>query len=129
MNKEDYFYPSDLLDEQIEPKKYNFDRPWGVPVRYHDFSEYQSKITPDIVEFHLSYSDLNLNINDFLEGTYECGYVVHAPELFSGSRLMDLASPDNEYRQFSISETQRVIDVTRALNKYFPSTERCHDSC
>ncbi len=124
MNKEDYFYASDLLDKRTEPNKYDFDRPWGVPVRYHDFSEYQSKIAPDIFEFHLSYSDLNLNIDDFFEGIYECGYVVHAPELFSGSRLMDLASPDNEYRQFSVLETQRVIDATRALNKYFPATER-----
>lgn len=124
MSKEDYFYPSDLQDKRIEPKKYSFDRPWGVPVRYHDFSEYLSKIKPDIVEFHLSYTDLDLNIEDFLEDTYECGFVVHAPELFSGSRLMDLASPNDEYRNFSILETQRVIDTTKALKKFFPSTER-----
>ena len=124
MTKEDYFYPSDLQDKRIEPKKYSFDRPWGVPVRYHDFAEYQSKIKPDIVEFHLSYTDLDLNVEDFLEGTYECGFVVHAPELFSGSRLMDLASPNDEYRNFSILETQRVIDTTNALKKFFPSTER-----
>ena len=46
------------------------------------------------------------------------------PELFSGSRLMDLASPDEEYRQYSVRETQRVIDITRSLKKYFPATER-----
>jgi len=124
MNKEDYFYPSDLEDKRIEPKKYSFDRPWGVPVRYHDFLEYKSKIKPDIVEFHLSYSDLDLNINDFFDTKYDCGFVVHAPELFSGSRLMDLASPDDEYRQFSILETQRVIDVSKALKSYFPSTAK-----
>ncbi|MDB4229103.1 N-acetylneuraminate synthase family protein [Paracoccaceae bacterium] len=124
MREEDYFYPSDLQDNRIEPKEYSFDRPWGVPVRYHDFAEYQSKIKPDIIEFHLSYTDLDLNIEDFLEGTYECGFVVHAAELFSGSRLMDLASPNDEYRKFSILETQRVIDTTRALKRYFPSTER-----
>ena len=124
MIEEDYFYPSDLQDNRIEPKKYSFDRPWGVPVRYHDFAEYQSKIKPDIMEFHLSYTDLDLNIEDFFEGTYECGFVVHAPELFSGSRLMDLASPNDEYRKFSILETQRVIDTTRALKRHFPSTER-----
>ena len=37
---------------------------------------------------------------------------------------MDLASPDEEYRQFSIMETQRVIDITRQLKKFFPKTER-----
>jgi len=124
MKEEDYFYPSDLQDGRVEPRNYNFDRPWGVPVRYHDFAEYESKIQPDIFEFHLSYSDLDLNIDDYLSGPYNCGFVIHAPELFSGSRLMDLASPDSEYREFSIAETQRVINITRALKKYFPATDR-----
>lgn len=124
MQEEDYFYPSDLEDTRVESKSYSFKRPWGVPVRYHDFSEYISKISPDFFEFHLSYSDLGLNIDDFLTGEYDCGFVVHAPELFSGSRLMDLASPNEEYRQFSLQETQRVIDITRHLKKYFPLTER-----
>ena len=124
MLEEDYFYPSDLLDSRVEPKDYNFNRPWGVPVRYHDFSEYKNKICPNIFEFHLSYSDLDLNIEDYLNGEYECGFVVHAPELFSESRLMDLASPDKAYREFSIKETQKVIDITRSLKKYFPSTQR-----
>ena len=124
MDEEDYFYPSDLADERVEPRNYSFDRPWGVPVRYHDFAEYNAKISPDMIEFHLSYSDLDLNIDEFLSGTYDCGFVVHAPELFSGSRLMDLASPDEDYRKFSIIETQRVIDVTRKLKKYFPMTKR-----
>mgnify|MGYP001225124521 CR=1 FL=1 len=124
MLEEDYFYPSDLQDTRVEPKSYSFNRPWGVPVRYHDFGEYSSRIRPDVFEFHLSYSDLDLNIDKFLSGEYECDFVVHAPELFSGSRLMDLASPDAEYRQYSVTETQRVIDITRALKKYFPTTDR-----
>jgi len=124
MLEEEYFYPSDLQDMRVEPRNYKFNRPWGVPVRYHDFSEYSAKISPNSFEFHLSYSDLSLNIDDFLTGEYECDFVVHAPELFSGSRLMDLASPDEEYRQYSVKETQRVIDITRSLKKYFPMTER-----
>lgn len=121
--EEDYFYPSDLQDTRVEPKNYSFKRPWGVPVRYHDFNEYNSKINPDCFEFHLSYSDLDLNIDEFLAKKYDCGFVVHAPELFAGSRLMDLATPDEEYRQYSLRETQRVIDITRSLKKYFPRTE------
>ena len=124
MLEEDYFYPSDLQDTRVEPKSYSFNRPWGVPVRYHDFGEYSSKIRPDIFEFHLSYSDLDLNIGEFLRGEYECGFVVHSPVLFSGSRLMDLASPDAKYRQYSVTMTQQVIDITHALKKYFPTTDR-----
>lgn len=121
---EGFFFPSDLEEKRIEPGQYHFSRPWGVPVRYHDFSEYNLRINPDLFEFHLSYSDMELNIADYLEGTYDCDFVVHAPELFSASRLMDLATPDEAYRDFSIRETQRVIDITRELKKYFPKTQR-----
>ena len=124
MSEEDYFYPSDLKDNRAEPKSYSFSRPWGIPVRFHDFQEYSNKINPDLFEFHLSYADMELNIDDYLTDEYKCDFVVHAPELFSGSRLMDLASPDKEYQQYSIEETQRVINMTRNLKKYFPKTER-----
>jgi sialic acid synthase SpsE/sugar phosphate isomerase/epimerase len=122
--EEDFFYPSDLQNGRTEPRVYHFRRPWGVPVRYHDFKEYESRIKPDIFEFHLSYSDMELNPDDFLSGTYPCGFVVHAPELFAGSRLMDLASPDEAYRTQSVRETQRVIDITRDLKRFFPGTSR-----
>lgn len=124
VEEEGFFFQSDLNERLIEPGHYSFSRPWGVPVRYHDFKEYNDRISADLIEFHLSYSDMDLNIADFLEGTYDCDFVVHAPELFSNSRLMDLATPDDEYRQFSIRETQRVIDITRELKQYFPKTKR-----
>lgn len=124
LNEEDFFYPSDLKDERIEPRPYSFGRPWGVPVRYHDFQEYNARIKPDLFEFHLSYSDMELKPDDFLTGTYACGFVVHAPELFANSRLMDLASPDEAYRAQSVLETQRVINITRDLKRFFPQTQR-----
>ena len=124
MIEEDFFYPSDLADDRIEPRSYHFSRPWGVPVRYHDFQEYQARLKPDLFEFHLSYSDMELKPDDFLHGVYHCGFVVHAPELFANSRLMDLASPDEAYRAQSVVETQRVVDITRDLKRFFPQTTR-----
>ncbi len=124
MLEEDYFYSSDLQDTRINPKNYKFNRPWGIPVRYHDFEEYNTKISPDLFEFHLSYLDLKLDISKYLSGEYANGFIVHAPELFSQSRLMDLASPNKKYRLYSIKETQKVIEITRSLKKYFPNTER-----
>ncbi len=124
MGEEDFFYPSDLKDERIEPRPYHFLRPWGVPVRYHDFKEYAARIHPDVWEFHLSYSDMELDPAEFLDGPYTANFVVHAPELFTGSRLMDLATPDDVYRKESLRETQRVIDITRNLKRFFPNTER-----
>ena len=93
-----------------------------IPGPHHDFREYAARIRPDLWEFHLSYSDMDLNPADYLDGPYQAGLVVHAPELFSGSRLMDLATPDDACRNESIRETQRVIDITRNLKRFFPNT-------
>ena len=123
MAEEDFFYPSDLADTRAEPRAYSFSRPWGVPVRYHDFKTYAQRIKPDVWEFHLSYSDMQLKPADYLAGTYDAEFVVHAPELFAGSHLMDLASPDAAYRAQSLAETQRVIDITRELKRFFPRTK------
>lgn len=124
MDNEDFFYTSDLSNVHIHPREYSFDRPWGVPIRFHDFRNYADRIKPDLWEFHLSYSDMDLNPIKYLDGPYSAKFVVHAPELFSGSRLMDLATPDNNYRKESIGETQRVIDLTRNLKSFFPNTHR-----
>ena len=96
----------------------------GYSCRYHDFNEYVNKVTPDLFEFHLSYTDMDLEISNFLGAEYPQDFVVHAPELFSGGRLMDLASIDKNYRSFSIEQTQRVIDITRRLKRYFPKTAK-----
>jgi N-acetylneuraminate synthase len=67
---------------------------------------------------------MDLQPDEFLTSVSNCGFVVHAPELFANSRLMDLASPDKAYRQHSISETQRVIEITRDLKRFFLGTTR-----
>ncbi len=124
MRADDYFFASDLEEYAARPRPYRFTRPWGVPVRYHDALSFITRCKPDVIEFHLSYQDMDRDPASYFTGTYAVGFVVHAPELFSGSRLMDLASADEDYRQFSIRETQRVIDIARSLKHYFPSTER-----
>lgn len=124
MKMDDYFFTSDVESDAVKPRAYSFGRPWGVPVRFHDALNFIDRSSPDIVEFHLSYEDMERDPFNYFSGTYEIGFVVHAPELFSGSRLMDLASPDEDYREFSIQQTQKVIDVTRALKRYFPTTAR-----
>jgi N-acetylneuraminate synthase len=122
MAEEDFFFASDLGQGRVAARQYRFGRPWGVPVRYHDFARYAKGATFDFVEFHLSYSDMDIRIEDYLKGTYDFGFAVHAPELFAGSHLMDLASPDADYLAESMRETQRVIDITRQLKRHFPRT-------
>ena len=124
MAKEDFFYKSDIDSNYVTPKEYQFNRPWGVPVRYHDFNQYDGLVSPDLYEFHLSYSDMDLEVEKYINEKKDCDFVVHAPELFAGSKLMDLASPDADYRNESIKETQRVIDITKNLKDFFPKTLR-----
>lgn len=124
MAADDYFFQSDLDDGAAKARRYRFGRPWGVPVRYHDMERFLEICEPDIIEFHLSYSDMERDPAAYLSGTYDLGFVVHAPELFAGSKLMDLAAPDEALRRYSLEQTQAVIDITRGLKKYFPKTKR-----
>ncbi|WP_454626245.1 N-acetylneuraminate synthase family protein [Bradyrhizobium cenepequi] len=115
-------YPSDIseLDEsRIETDKLNFERPWGVAVRHRDADKLIKSMSPDFVEFHLSYRDLAINDAEFLAESYPCGLIVHAPELFEGDHILDLTTPDDTYRSRSIREMQRVIAKTKALARRF----------
>jgi len=119
-----YFFASDLGENASSPRPYKFRRPWGVPVRYHDAKAFIDRCQPNLVEFHLSYQDMDRDPAEYFSAPYDIDFIVHAPELFAGSRLMDLASSDPAYRQFSIEQTQRVIDITRSLKRFFPETTR-----
>ncbi len=118
------FYPSDLDARGATCRDYAFRRPFGIPVRPHDFAAMHARSNLTLVEFHLSYKDLALAPEGFLQGPYPQQLVVHAPELFAGDHVLDLCSADEAYRRHSIAEMQRVIDLTRAFKPYFPATPR-----
>jgi N-acetylneuraminate synthase len=120
----DFFYPSDLEVEQVKARPYNFKRPWGVPVRYHDFKTLLSQSNPDLLEFHLSYKDLEVDVGQYINQIYDLDLVVHAPELFAGDHVLDLSSQDKDYREISIKELQRVIDITQQLKPFFKKATR-----
>ena len=115
----DFFFPSDLVQKQVSARDYKFNRPWGVPVRYHDFKTILAKSSPDLLEFHLSYKDLEQDIYQYFDQPLDLDLVIHSPELFSGDHVLDLCSPNKEYRKRSIEEMQRVIDITRNLTPFF----------
>jgi sialic acid synthase SpsE/sugar phosphate isomerase/epimerase len=120
MKEGDFFFPSDLDDSAARPRPFHFKRPYGLPVRYHDAKRLASAAPFDLFEFHLSYKDLDEGIAKHLGGQrFDMDLVVHSPELFAGDHIMDLCSSDAAYRQRSIDELQRVVDVTRALMSYF----------
>jgi N-acetylneuraminate synthase len=51
------------------------------------------------------------------------GLVIHAPELFAGDHTLDLSTADDNYRNHSIQELQRVIDISKDLRKRFKCDE------
>ncbi len=120
----DFFFPSDLRDAVNQVRPYRFERPFGIPVRFHDYRALASKTNLDFVEFHLSYMDLELRPADFIEGPQSIGLAVHSPELFAGDHIMDLATEDEAHRHQSIAELERVCDMTRGLKALFPKTQR-----
>jgi sialic acid synthase SpsE/sugar phosphate isomerase/epimerase len=115
----DFFYPSDLESAKVKARPYRFSRPWGIPVRYHDFVTIVHQTNPDLLEFHLSYKDLEQDISQYFDQSYNLDLVVHSPELFAGDHVLDLCSRNDDYRQRSIEHLQRVIDVTRQLKPFF----------
>ncbi len=119
MKAGDFFYPSDLQPSTFVPRDYSFDRPWGLPVRFHDWRDLLNKSNPDFLEFHLSYRDLDADLAVAIPDALDLGLVVHSPDLFEGDTVLDLASADPAIRAASIVGLQRVIDLTRQLTPKF----------
>jgi sugar phosphate isomerase/epimerase/CMP-N-acetylneuraminic acid synthetase len=118
------FFPTDIEDRRIEPRAFAFARPWGIPVRYHDYRAMLDLAPLPFLEYHLSYKDMDEDLRTWFDAPLPISFAVHAPELFAGDHVLDLASPDEAYRAHSIAQLQRVIDVTRALKPWHQGPER-----
>lgn len=119
----DVFFPSDLEAPAATPRRYTFNQPFGLPVRYHDISVFSQVSNLDLVEIHLSYKDLEVDLDEVLPERQGIGLVIHAPELFACDHTLDLCSEDETYRQHSIAELQRVVDISRDLRQRFECPE------
>ncbi len=120
----DMFFESDIIQKAKKKNHYTFSRPYGIPVRFHDYANLTNDMQLDFVEFHLSYHDMDVKLEDFFAGPEAIGYAVHSPELFAGDHIMDLASKDESYRQRSIHELNSVVSVAKSLGHYFPATQK-----
>ena len=120
----DFLFPSDLGGETHGPRKYNFSQPFGIPVRYHDLNVLGTLSNFDLLEFHLSYHDLEEKIENHLIKKMSMDFLVHAPELFQGDHILDLCSFDKDYRRCSIENLRKVVDVTMQLGEWFVKSER-----
>jgi N-acetylneuraminate synthase len=116
IRRDDYFTEDDLNENVREYHTYEFRRKWGLVVRYHDIDTILKKSSPDFLEFHLSYDDVD---HDFKIKDYQQDLIVHAPELFRGDDLLDLCATDEAKRKASVANLQKVIAVTRKIRRHF----------
>ena len=118
----DFFYDGDLGVAQIDRREFSFRRPWGPPVRFHDFRSLVRGSNADFVEFHFSYKDLDLDFDEIFPADADPApyfFTTHTPDLFSGDFILDLASEDPEIWARSITELQRTVDITRSMRPHF----------
>jgi N-acetylneuraminate synthase len=120
----DLLFESDIAPKIVKKLNYDFTRPYGIPARYHDYKALIDGMQIDFVEFHLSYHDIDVKLDDFFNSQLSIGYAVHAPELFAGDHILDLASEDKDYLERSIFELNRTVAVAKALQKFFPLTPK-----
>ncbi len=120
----DFFFESDITPQVTKKEHYVFSRPYGIPVRFHDYRSLIEDMRIDFVEFHLSYHDLEVKLADYFKGPQRIGFAVHSPELFAGDHILDLASDDIGYLAHSIVELKRTIAVADQLRYYFPATPK-----
>ena len=117
-----FFEESDLGEPPIQLKNdFQILGNWGIPVRYHDYLHFSTLLNAKMWEFHLSYKDLEIDASTLQFSQSEAELIVHAPELFADSHLLDLTSPDSNYRSLSITNMKKVIEQTKMLGKYFNS--------
>ncbi len=120
----DILFNSDLIENLLEPRKYSFSRPFGIPVRYHDLDMLSKSSNFNLLEFHLSYKDLLEDEAQYFTKALDMELIVHAPELFRGDHLLDLCSKNEDYRAQSIQNLQEVINVTKRLNNWFTKSRK-----
>lgn len=118
-NPGDYFWESDIVGNSVNIEAIQFERPYGVPVRYHDFNLLYRRGGLSFVEFHLSYKDLTVPLEEVFKDYHDVNYAIHAPELFQGDHILDLASENESYRNKSILHLQATISHALKIGKYF----------
>ncbi len=120
----DVLFPSDLGESISTARNFKFTRPFGIPVRYHDLNNLACMSNFDLLEFHLSYKDMEEELEKYFDSVIDMDLVVHAPELFKGDHVLDLCSLDEKHRALSIQNLQKVIDVTKRLQKWFSRAKK-----
>ena len=115
-NCNDFLFESDFTAITTKLKEMPSFPNWGIPVRNHDHTILHEKFNAPVYEFHVSYKDLNRKYNysksQFLKHKK---IVVHAPELFSDSRLLNLCERDEAELEISRLNLQSVLNFSEKI--------------
>lgn len=117
----EFFFETDILGHAEVKRNFIFDRPWGLPVRFHDWTQLSEGTNPDFLEFHLSYRDMSIPYDALFSEKLPLSLIVHSPDLFRGDHILDLASMDDVIWDQSLIELQKVVDLTNSLSVKFIS--------
>ena len=95
--KDQFITLNNFNENNTVQNKFVFTSPnWGIPVRPHDVLMLDKIFNAPVYEFHVSYKDLDRNLPD---EDWTCLYgkkiLVHAPELFEESKLLNLCDTIN----------------------------------
>lgn len=116
INENDFLFWSHFEDEIESVVTDNLKDVWGVPVRPHDVLVFHEIFNAPVYEFHLSYNDLDRRyFPKGLSDLSDKNIIVHAPELFADSMLLDICSNDKNLRQISLNNLLNVCDYCREL--------------
>ena len=121
LKKGDFFYKSDIGQDIIKAKNYNFKLSWGLPVRFHDYQTLLRKTNLQMLEFHLSYKDLEVDLEKYFNKNKKINLklIIHSPELFANDHILNLCSNDISYVSNSIKNLNKVTDITRKIQTFF----------
>ena len=86
----------------------------SLPVRLNDYEEISTKLPINTFEFHLSYKEVESNLESFkLNADHK--YSVHLPDYIDSSNLIDPFSEIAEIRQKSAECIQKVINFSEKI--------------
>lgn len=115
--------------EHSKPTDYSFDFSieWGIPVRFHDADRLTKNLNNTIIEYHLSYKDLQLDPSKYINNPTDIlpelsKVVIHSPELFADGHLLDLASDEANYRTDSLDLLKRVVSLSKYISRLHRSS-------
>ena len=112
-----HFMENGDADFKLKFRDLKYSRKAGIPVRFHDVHQMMCDSNMSFVEFHLTYKDLSYDLTNFVLPDSIISIAVHAPELFEGDNLLDLASNDVSVRERSILSMSKVVEIATRLGK------------